>query len=125
MYKLFLVARHEYTQRATQKSFLLGTLVMPLLFAVLIGVAVFIFALQRSDLPFGYVDYSGLLTDEIMPIRMAGGKPRAEAVRYVGADYLATPCAICKAQLPESMHYWDVPVKVGGVIDLLHKALIL
>jgi hypothetical protein len=32
-------------------------------------------------------------------------------------------CAICKAQLPESMHYWDVPVKVGGVIDLLANAL--
>ena len=42
---------------------------------------------------------------------------------YTGANYLATVCAICKAQLPESMHYWDVPVKVGGVIDLLANAL--
>jgi len=65
----------------------------------------------------------GLLTDEVMPIRMAGGKPRAMAVKHVGANYLATPCAICKAQLPEVMHYWDVPVKVGGVIDLLANAL--
>jgi Fe-S oxidoreductase len=67
----------------------------------------------------------GLLTDELMPIRMAGGKPRALAVKHTGANYLATVCAICKAQLPESMHYWDVPVKVGGVIDLLSRALIL
>ena len=67
----------------------------------------------------------GLLTDELMPIRMAGDKPRAMAGKQPGANYLATVCAICKAQLPESMHYWDVPVKVGGVIDLLHKALIL
>ena len=66
---------------------------------------------------------NGLLTDEIMPIRMAGGKPRALAVKHTGANYLATVCAICKAQLPESMHYWDVPVKVGGVIDLFVKAL--
>ncbi|MEW6400548.1 MAG: sulfate reduction electron transfer complex DsrMKJOP subunit DsrK [Chloroflexota bacterium] len=66
---------------------------------------------------------NGLLTDEIMPIRMAGGKPRALAVKHTGANYLATVCAICKAQLPESMHYWDVPVKVGGVIDLLARAL--
>ena len=66
----------------------------------------------------------GLLTDELMPIRMAGGKPRAMAVKHSGATYLATICAICKAQLPESMHYWDVPVKVGGVIDLLSRALI-
>jgi Fe-S oxidoreductase len=65
----------------------------------------------------------GLLTDELMPIRMAGGKPRAMAVKHTGADYLATICAICKAQLPESMKYWDVPVKVGGVIDLFTNAL--
>ena len=50
-------------------------------------------------------------------------EPRAMAVKYVGANYLATPCAICKAQLPEVMHYWDVPAKVGGVIDLLANAL--
>jgi Fe-S oxidoreductase len=65
----------------------------------------------------------GLLTDELMPIRMAGGKPRAMAVKHSGANYLATICAICKAQLPESMHYWDVPVKVGGVIELFTNAL--
>jgi Fe-S oxidoreductase len=54
---------------------------------------------------------------------MAGGKPRAMAVKHTQANYLATVCAICKAQLPESMHYWDVPAKVGGVIDLLANAL--
>jgi Fe-S oxidoreductase len=72
----------------------------------------------------------GLLTDEIMEVRMAGGKPRAEAVRYVGANYVATPCAICKAQLPEVMKHWRVEVdgevvRVGGVHDLLGRALIL
>ncbi|MBC8336716.1 MAG: (Fe-S)-binding protein [Anaerolineales bacterium] len=65
----------------------------------------------------------GLLTDELMPIRMAGGKPRAEAVKYTQANYLATVCAICKAQLPELMKYWEVPVQVGGVIDLLANSL--
>ena len=65
----------------------------------------------------------GLLTDELMPIRMAGGKPRAMAVKHVKANFLATICAICKAQLPESMKYWDVPVQVGGVIQLLGNAL--
>ena len=67
----------------------------------------------------------GLLTDEIMPIRMAGGKPRAEACRATGASYLATPCAICKAQLPEVMKHWKVPATVGGVHDLLSRAIIL
>ena len=44
----------------------------------------------------------GLLTDELMPIRMAGGKPRAMAVKHVKANFLATICAICKAQLTGS-----------------------
>lgn len=65
----------------------------------------------------------GLLTDELMPIRMAGGKPRAMAVKSTKANYLATICAICKAQLPEAMSYWDVPVQVGGVLQLLTNAL--
>jgi Fe-S oxidoreductase len=65
----------------------------------------------------------GLLSDEIMPIRMAGGKPRALAVKYTQANFLATICAICKAQLPELMRYWDVDVEVNGVIHLLANAL--
>ena len=67
----------------------------------------------------------GLLTDEIMPIRMAGGKPRAEACRATGANYMATPCAICKAQLPEVMKHWKVDCTIGGVHDLLAKATVL
>ncbi|MFC1554730.1 sulfate reduction electron transfer complex DsrMKJOP subunit DsrK [candidate division KSB1 bacterium] len=67
----------------------------------------------------------GMLADEIMELRMAGGKPRAEACRATGANYLATPCAICKANLPEVMQHHKVPVVVGGIHDLLSKALIL
>ncbi len=67
----------------------------------------------------------GLLTDEIMPIRMAGGKPRAEACRATGANVMATPCAICKAQLPEVMKHWKVDCEISGVHDLLVKAMVL
>jgi Fe-S oxidoreductase len=45
------------------------------------------------------------------------------AVKHSGATFLATVCAICKAQLPEAMKYWDVDVEVGGVIQLLGNAL--
>jgi Fe-S oxidoreductase len=45
------------------------------------------------------------------------------AVKHTKANFLATICAICKAQLPESMKYWDVPVQVGGVVQLLGNAL--
>jgi len=67
----------------------------------------------------------GLLADELMPLRMAGGKPRAEACRATGANYLATPCAICKANLPLVMNHHKVPAEVGGIHDLLLKAIIL
>jgi Fe-S oxidoreductase len=67
----------------------------------------------------------GLLADELMEIRMAGGKPRAEACRETGANYLATICAICKANLPEVMKHHKVPCEVGGVHDLLARALVL
>ena len=69
----------------------------------------------------------GLLTDEIMELRMLGGKPKAMAVKEVvekhGVNYLAAPCAIDKAQLPLVMQHWNVPVQVGGVHDLVAKAL--
>jgi Fe-S oxidoreductase len=67
----------------------------------------------------------GLLTDEIMPLRMAAGRLRAEACRATGANVLATPCAICKANLPLVMEYWKVPARVSGVIDLLSRAIVL
>ena len=70
----------------------------------------------------------GLLTDEIMPMRYAGGKPRADAAMYVhekyGVEYMATPCAICKAGLPEMLKYHKVPVEVTGVLDNLVRAMV-
>jgi Fe-S oxidoreductase len=67
----------------------------------------------------------GLLADEIMEIRLAGGRPRAEACRQTGANYLATICAICKANLPEVMKHHRVDCEVGGVHDLLGRAIVL
>jgi Fe-S oxidoreductase len=60
-----------------------------------------------------------------MEIRLSGGKPRAEACRSTGANYLATICAICKANLPEVMKHHQVNCEVGGVHDLLGRALVL
>jgi Fe-S oxidoreductase len=67
----------------------------------------------------------GLLTEEIMELRMKGGMPRAEAVRSTGANYLAAPCAIDKAQLPLVMDYYELKVQVGGIHDLVGKALVM
>ena len=65
----------------------------------------------------------GMLMDELMDLRMKGAKPRAEAVRDVNAEYLAAPCAICKAQLRLAMDHYKLNTEVGGALDLVGKAI--
>jgi len=68
---------------------------------------------------------AGLLTDELMELRMRAGGPKAEAVRATGANFVALICAICKANYPLLMDYWGVPARIGGVHELVGNALIL
>jgi Fe-S oxidoreductase len=67
----------------------------------------------------------GMLADELMDVRMKGAKPRVEAFQASGANCLATPCAICKAQLPVAFQHYGVEAPVVGVMDLLGKALVI
>lgn len=67
----------------------------------------------------------GLLSEELMELRMAGGKVRADAVKTTGANTLATICAICKAQLRESLKHHQTGAEVVGVHDLVAKAIVL
>lgn len=68
---------------------------------------------------------SGILMDEMLPVRLQLGQAKAEQVQRLGRlDYLAAPCSICKAQLPPVMkHYGMEGLAVGGVMDLLGKAI--
>jgi [DsrC]-trisulfide reductase subunit K len=72
---------------------------------------------------------AGLGTDENLEMRLRGGFPRANAVKYVkekhGVNLLACICAIDKATLPTLMDYWVPGVQVGGVHELLGNALIM
>lgn len=61
MTKIWLVAKGEYLKRVAKRSFLLGTFLIPMLFAVIIGITIFIIEQDRNKNPFGYVDNSGLL----------------------------------------------------------------
>ena len=58
---------------------------------------------------------------------MAGGLPRANAVRHVhenfGVNMLATICAIDRAALPPLMEYWVPDVDVTGMHELVGNAL--
>ena len=72
---------------------------------------------------------SGLNAGEDMELRMRGGLPRANAVKYVherhGVNMLACVCAIDRAVFPDLMQYWVPEVDVTGVHELVGNALIL
>ncbi|MFC2067568.1 sulfate reduction electron transfer complex DsrMKJOP subunit DsrK [Chloroflexota bacterium] len=72
---------------------------------------------------------AGLGSDENMEMRLRGGFPRANAVRYVhekhGVNLLSCICAIDKATLPPLMDYWVPGVQVSGIHELVGNALVL
>jgi len=72
---------------------------------------------------------SGLNAGENMELRLAGGLPRANAVKYVhekhGVNMLACVCAIDRAALPPLMEYWVPEVDVTGLCELVANALIV
>lgn len=72
---------------------------------------------------------SGLNTDEIMELRMRGGLPRANAVKWTeekhDVNMLACICAIDRAVLTASMNYWVPGVGVTGVHELVGNALVM
>ncbi len=72
---------------------------------------------------------AGLNAGEDMELRLAGGMPRANAVKYVhekhGVNMLACVCAIDRAALPALTEYWVPEVEVIGLTELVANALIL
>ena len=72
---------------------------------------------------------AGLNTDEVLDLRMRGGLPRANAVRYVrekyGVNMLSCMCAIDRATLLALMEYWNPDVDVTGICEMVANALIL
>jgi Fe-S oxidoreductase len=62
--------------------------------------------------------------DETHDFRMRiAGKTKAEQIQASGAQIVATPCANCKKQLRELMDYYQMPVQIVGVHDLVLRAL--
>ncbi len=72
---------------------------------------------------------SGLNASEDMDLRMKGGFPRANAVKFVhehyGVNMLANICAIDRATLKPLMDYWVPAVNVTGLHELVANALIM
>jgi len=72
---------------------------------------------------------AGLGADENMEMRLRGGLPRANAVKYVsekhGVNMVACLCAIDKASLPPLFEYWVPGTEVCGVHELVGNALVM
>jgi len=119
MRKLLIIAKHEYAKIVRRRSFILGTLAMPVFFIAIMVLSV-LFTVSGTDRrPLGYVDQSGLLKAAIVPTETPRGEklieirafPTDAAARaaleaneiqgyYVlPADYLST--------LEAKLMYWD------------------
>jgi Fe-S oxidoreductase len=72
----------------------------------------------------------GLLTDELLDLRVKGALPRMEALNHIvqhnGVNFMATICAICKAQFTKVLPYYGFKMSmVGGVHQLVSTAIVL
>lgn len=70
----------------------------------------------------------GILTDELVEARVKGAFPRMEALQQVvdkhGVNFMATICAICKAQFTKVLPYYGFNMRlVGGVHQLVSSAI--
>jgi Fe-S oxidoreductase len=70
----------------------------------------------------------GLLTDDLLELRVKGALPRMEVLQQVadehGVNFMATICAICKAQFTKVLPIYGFERKmVGGVHQLVSNAI--
>ncbi|MEN9432728.1 MAG: hypothetical protein RLZZ422_317 [Pseudomonadota bacterium] len=72
----------------------------------------------------------GLLTDDLMELRVKGAQPRMEALKYVtnehGVTHMAAICAICKSQFTKVIPYYGFKMEqIVSVHQLVSNALVL
>ena len=72
----------------------------------------------------------GLLTDDLMELRVKGAKPRMEALKNVteesGVTHMAAICAICKSQFTKVLPYYGFDMdQIVSVHQLVSNAVVL
>ncbi len=72
----------------------------------------------------------GVLTDEMIEIRVKGVMPRMQALKRVkdshNVNFFALICAICKAQFTKVFPYYGIDMEeVGGIHQLISNAIVL
>ncbi len=70
----------------------------------------------------------GLLTDDLVELRVKGAMPRMQALNQVieehGVNYMAAICAICKSQFTKVLPYYKFPMDmIGSVHGLVSNAI--
>ena len=70
----------------------------------------------------------GILTDELLDLRVKGAMPRMQALKNVieehGVTHMAAICAICKSQFTKVLPYYKFPMDmIGSVHGLVSKAI--
>jgi len=70
----------------------------------------------------------GLLTDDLLELRVKGAQPRMQALKQVveehGVNHVAAICAICKSQFGKVLPYYKFPMDmIGSVHGLVSKAI--
>ncbi len=72
----------------------------------------------------------GLLTDDLMELRVKGAKPRVEALNNVieekGVTHMAAICAICKSQFTKVLPYYGLDMdQIVSLHQLVSNAILL
>jgi len=72
----------------------------------------------------------GLLTDDLMELRVKGAKPRVEALNNVmqekGVTHMAAICAICKSQFTKVLPYYGMEMdQIVSLHQLVSNAIVL
>ena len=72
----------------------------------------------------------GLLTDDLMEVRVKGALPRMEALKHVvenhGVTHMAAICAICKSQFTKVIPYYGFTMdQIVSVHQLVSDAIVL
>lgn len=72
----------------------------------------------------------GILTDDLMEVRVKGAQPRMEALKHAtehhGVTHMAAICAICKSQFTKVIPYYGFTMdQIVSVHQLVSNALIL
>lgn len=119
MRKLWVIARGEYIKIARKRSFVLGTIAVPVFFIAIMVLSA-VFAVSGTDTrPIGYVDHASVLSTGVNPTENSRGDKLIEIRSY--ADDAAARAALKAGQIQAyyvlsidylttqniQLYYWD------------------